>query len=195
MELNVAAALSVALGIGLAAATGFRVFIPLLIAAVAARAGWVPLNETFGWLDSNTALLVLGSAALAETLAYYIPGVDHVLDVLAAPVALLAGMAVSAAVMVDIPPEWMWPLAIVAGGSAAALTKGGSALVRAKTGVATAGFGNPIVSTAETFGAAGIAVLAIAVPLLCLAIVAFVLIWATRRIVRFFVSRRSAAAK
>jgi hypothetical protein len=30
---------SVALGIGLAAATGFRVFIPLLVAGLAARAG------------------------------------------------------------------------------------------------------------------------------------------------------------
>ena len=37
---------SVALGIGLAAATGFRVFVPLLVAVLAARAGWVPLTES-----------------------------------------------------------------------------------------------------------------------------------------------------
>ena len=79
-----------ALGIGLAAATGFRVFLPLLIAALAARFGHLPLNDTFGWLATAPALFTLGSAAVLETLAYYIPGVDHALDVIASPVAVVA---------------------------------------------------------------------------------------------------------
>ena len=59
---------SVALGIGLAAATGFRVFIPLLVAGLAARAGWLPLTESFAWLQSTPALVALGTAAVLETL-------------------------------------------------------------------------------------------------------------------------------
>ena len=39
MELGFGALLSIALGVGLAAATGSRVFLPLLIAAIAARSG------------------------------------------------------------------------------------------------------------------------------------------------------------
>jgi len=186
---TIASLLSIALGIGLAAATGFRIFVPLLFAGIAARAGWLPLNESFAWLESTAALLVLGTAAIAETLAYYIPGVDHVLDVIAGPAAVVAGIVASAAAMTDVAPALMWPLAIIAGGGIAGVTKSGSALVRAKTGVATAGLGNPVVSTAETAGATTLSILAIAVPFLCLVLVAFLLFWSIRRIARFIRAR------
>jgi hypothetical protein len=61
----------VALGIGLAAATGFRVFVPLLVAGLAARAGWVPLTESFAWLQSTPALVALSTAAVLEILAFH----------------------------------------------------------------------------------------------------------------------------
>ena len=181
--------LSVALGVGLAAATGFRIFLPLLLAGIAARAGWIPLNEGFVWLLSTPALMALGTAAVFETLAYYIPGIDHLLDVIAGPAAVVAGVIASASVMTDVAPGLMWPLAIIAGGGVAGITKGGSALIRAKTGIATAGLGNPVVSTAENAGATVLSVLAIALPLLCLLLVALVLFWSVRRIVRFFAAR------
>jgi len=191
MDTSFTSIVSVALGIGLAAATGFRIFLPLLLAGLAARAGWIPLNESFLWLASTPALLTLGTAAVAETLAYYIPGVDHLLDVVAGPAAVVAGVVASASVMTNISPALMWPLAIIAGGGVAGLTKGGSALIRAKTGVATAGLGNPVVSTAETAGATVLSVLAIVLPLVCLALVLALLFWSTRRILRFFRARQA----
>jgi Domain of unknown function (DUF4126) len=189
MEHAVTSFVSIALGVGLAAATGFRIFLPLLIAGLAARAGWLPLNEGFLWLQSTAALATLGSAAVFETLAYYIPGVDHLLDVIAGPAAVVAGVIASASVMTNISPGIMWPLAIIAGGSVAGLTKTGSALIRAKTGVATAGLGNPVVSTAETAGATLLSILAILVPLICALLVVALLYWSLRRIARFFQSR------
>jgi len=189
MDETLTSLLSIALGIGLAAATGFRIFLPLLFAGIAARADWLPLNESFAWLESTPALLVLGTAAAAETLAYYIPGVDHVLDVIAGPAAVVAGIVASAAAMTDVAPALMWPLAIVAGGGIAGVTKSGSALIRAKTGVATAGLGNPVVSTVETAGATTLSILAIALPVLCLIVVACLMFWSIRRIARFIRSR------
>ena len=44
----------------------------------------------------------LSVAAVLEIIAYYVPGVDNVLDVVAAPAALIAGTVVSAAVMTVI---------------------------------------------------------------------------------------------
>jgi hypothetical protein len=172
MDTFLQALLSIALGIGLAAATGFRIFVPLLVAGIAARAGLLPLNDTFHWLSSIPALLMLGTAALAESIAYFVPGVDHVLDVVAGPAAVGAGIVASASVMADVPPTLMWPLAVIAGGGIAGVAKGGTALVRAKTGVTTAGLANPLVAIAETVGATGLAVLAVAFPLLCLVLVA-----------------------
>jgi hypothetical protein len=187
----VSIALGVCLGVGLAAATGLRIFVPLLIAGIAARLDWIPLNDGFVWLESTPALLTLGTAALFETLAYYIPGLDHILDLIAAPAAVVAGVVVSASVMTDIAPAIMWPLAIVAGGSVAGLTKTGSALLRAKTGLATAGLGNPVVSTAETAGATVVSLLALLVPVLCFLLVVAILYWSLRRIARFIAAHRA----
>ncbi len=186
--------LSVALGIALAAATGFRVFVPLLVAGLAARAGWIPLTDTFSWLSSTPALLMLGTAALFETMAYYIPGVDHILDVLASPVAVAAGAVASAAVMTDVSPELMWPIAIIAGGGIAAATKGSAALVRAKSGVTTAGLANPVVSTVETAGAILLSILALLLPVLALIAILFLLIWTTRKVGRFVFGTRQKTA-
>jgi hypothetical protein len=168
---------SIALGIGLAAAAGFRVFVPLLVAGVAARTGLLPLADGFHWLAGTPALVMLGTAAAVEALAYYVPGVDHALDVVAGPAAICAGIVASASVMADVPPALMWPLAIIAGGGVAGVTKGGAAVLRAKSSVTTAGLANPVVATVETLGSTGIAVLAVAVPLLCLVVVALLLYW------------------
>lgn len=184
----------VALGIGLAAATGFRVFLPLLIAGLAAHFGHLPLSEHFQWLASTPALLMLGTAAVAETLAYYVPGVDHALDVIASPAALLAGVIASAAVMTDLPPGVLWPVAIIGGGGIASLTKGSTALVRAKSGLMTGGLANPVVSTAETVGATGLALFAIVLPILALLVVVVLLVWVLRRARRLLDRRRKLAA-
>src|ERR1044072_4067766 len=127
----------VALGIGLAAATGFRVFVPLLIAGLAARAGWLPLVDFFAWLQSTPALAALSTAAVVEILAFYIPGLDHLLDVLAGPLAVIAVILASASVMVGRPPEMRWPIAVMAGGGIAGLTKATAAVVRAKGAAVT----------------------------------------------------------
>jgi hypothetical protein len=42
--------------------------------------GYLPLSDGFGWLATPAALIMLAVAALAEILAYYIPGVDNLLD-------------------------------------------------------------------------------------------------------------------
>jgi len=178
--------LAIALGIGLAAATGFRVFLPFFIAGAAARLELLPLADSFEWLATTPALLMLATAAFLEALAYYIPGVDHLLDVAATPTTIAAGMIVSASVMADVPPAVMWPVAVIAGGGVAGLIKGSTALLRGQTAAATGGFGNPVVSTVENVGAAVLAVLAILLPLLGVVAVVALLLWGIRRSRRLF---------
>lgn len=190
MDLSIESLVGIALGIGLAAATGFRIFIPLLLVGLAARFDVLPLGDGFQWLATTPALLTMGTAAVLETLGYYIPGVDHALDVLAGPATLVAGVVASAAVMTELPPAILWPVAVIAGGGAAGLTKGSTALLRAKSGVATGGLANPVVSTIETIGATGITVLAIAVPVLCFIAVIALLWWAGRKAGRLLFRRR-----
>ena len=190
MDFQLQSLVGVALGIGLAAAAGFRVFVPLLVAAVAARLGLLPLADGFQWLASTTALVTLATAATVEAVAYFVPGVDHALDVVAGPAAVAAGVVASASVMTDVPANYAWPIAIIAGGGIAGVTKGGAALLRAKTGLATGGLGNPVLALFETLGATGIAIAALVVPLVCLVAVVLLAVWTVRAAGRLFGRRR-----
>ena len=71
---------------------------------------------------------------------------------------------------------------MITGGGIAALTKGTSAVIRAKTAAMTGGLGNPVVSTVETAGAATVSILAIVAPLLCLLGAIVIVVWAVRRL-------------
>jgi hypothetical protein len=176
-------ALSIALGVALAAAVGFRVFLPMLVMSLAAYSGHLTLSQGFLWLAGSAALVMLSVATLVEILAYYIPGVDNLLDALAAPAALIAGTVVSAAVITDLPPLIKWTTAVIAGGGAAGLTQALTSLLRAKSTVATAGLGNHLLATGELGAALTVSLLALLAPVAALAAVAL-FSWFGLRLVR-----------
>lgn len=176
-------AISIALGIGLAAATGLRVFLPLLVVSAASYTGYLPVGENFAWLATPGALVLLGVASIVEILAYYIPGVDNLLDTIATPAAFVAGTVVTAAVITDLPPLVKWATAIIAGGGIAGATQSMTALLRAKSTIFTGTLGNPVIATAESGGSLIMSLLALVAPLAAiLLIVAF--FWLTIRLLR-----------
>ena len=176
-------ALSIALGVVLAAATGFRVFLPMLIMSGAAYTGHLSLDNSFAWLATPFALTMLGVAALVEVLAYYVPGIDNLLDAVATPAAFVAGTIVSAAVMTDLPPMAKWMAAVIAGGGTASLTQGVTTILRAKSTVVTGGLGNPVIATGELGGSVLLSLLALAAPLTAVAVV-ILLLWLAFRLIR-----------
>ena len=176
-------AISIALGVVLAAATGFRVFLPMLIMSGAAYTGNLSLDNSFAWLATPFALTMLGVAALVEVLAYYVPGVDNLLDALATPAAFVAGTIVAAAVMTDLPPMAKWTAAVIAGGGTASLTQGVTTILRAKSTVMTGSLGNPVIATGELGGSVLLSLLALAAPLAAVAVV-ILLLWLAFRLIR-----------
>ena len=176
-------ALSVVLGIALAAATGFRVFLPMLIMSGAAYTGHLSLDNNFAWLGTPSALTMLSVAALAEVLAYYVPVVDNLLDSLATPAAFVAGTVVSAAVMTDVPPMVKWTAAVIAGGGIASLTQGVTGMLRAHSTVLTGGLGNSVIATLELGGALLMSFLALAAPAAAIALV-ILFLWLAIRLLR-----------
>jgi len=174
------AVLSLGVGMGLAAATGLRVFLPLLLVGTAARFGWVELAGDFQWLASGLTLGALGVASLLEIAGYYIPWVDHLLDLVAGPAAILAGVLVTAAVVTDLPPAIRWAAAIVAGGGMAGIVQGLTTLARVKSTAATGGFGNPVLATLEWIGSLAASMVAILLPAVALVVVAGLLLLAAR---------------
>jgi len=160
--------ISIALGLGLSAACGFRVFVPLLAIGVAAKYGYLQLSPGFSWMATDAALIAFGTATALEIAAYYIPWLDHFLDTVAMPAAVIAGVIASASVFVEMPPMVRWSLALIGGGGAAGLIQGATVLLRLKSLTLTAGLANPLVSTVELIGASAISILAIVVPVVCL---------------------------
>lgn len=176
-------ALSIVLGVALAAATGFRVFLPMLVVSSAAYSGHLSLDSSLAWLGTLPALVMLGVAAVAEVLAYYVPVLDNLLDTIAAPAAFVAGTIASAAVMVHLPPMVQWTAAVIAGGGIAGLTHGVTGLIRAHSTVLTGGLGNPVLATAELGGALLLSFLALAAPVAAVALVVLFL-WQGLRLLR-----------
>ena len=182
--------LAIAAGIALAAACGFRVFLPLLAASIAARNGYIAPSSGFEWLNSNAALALFGAASVAEVAGYYIPWFDHVLDTIASPAAVIAGTVAAAAAFGDVDPAMKWSAALIAGGGAAATVQTGAVATRAFSGGTTGGVGNPIVSTFELIASIVMSVLAVVVPILALILTIVLLVVLFRVIRRFFRARR-----
>jgi hypothetical protein len=173
--------LSVATGLALAAAAGFRAFVPLLAAGLAIHLGYVEPARGFDWLGEPVVLAALSVATVAEIAAYYVPGVDHVLDLLGAPVAVVAGILAAAGVMVGLPDWLRWLTAIGAGGAVATAGHALNAVGRAKTGAASGGIGNPVYATAELGGSVLLAALALLVPVVALVAIVVLVAWALKR--------------
>lgn len=158
--------LSAFIGIGLAAATGFRVFLPMFAVSLASYMGWIPMNENFQWLAGLPTLITTGIATVVEILAYYIPFVDHILDTLSVPMATVAGSIMFASQFADIGTFPQWALALIAGGGTAAAISSGFAGTRAASTATTGGLGNSVVATTETAGAGIMSFLALAAPII-----------------------------
>src|SRR6185436_2266604 len=127
---------SIGVGLALAAAAGFRVFVPLLALSVAAQSGWVQLSPSFSWLATPPAMVALATATVLEVVAYYIPFFDNMLDALAAPLAVLAGIIASASLLTDLPPWLQYTIAIVAAGGTAGVVHASTSVLRLKSSAA-----------------------------------------------------------
>lgn len=159
-------AISAFIGIGLAAATGFRVFLPMFAVSLASYMGWIPMNANFEWLAGLPTLITTGIATVVEILAYYIPYVDHLLDTLSVPLATVAGSVMFASQFADIGTFPQWALALIAGGGTAAAISSGFAGTRAASTATTGGLGNSVVATTETAGAGIMSILAMTAPII-----------------------------
>jgi len=180
-ELNVFSIIvAVCLGASLAAATGFRLFVPCLVASVAAKYGFIHLSQGWEWIGSWPALITFASATLLEIAAYYIPWIDNALDSIAMPSAPVVGTLLTIAVLPrDVAPVAKWTLAIIAGGGAAMAVQSKTTVLRGLSTAVTGGLANPVIATVEAVAAVLLSVLAIFLPIAAavVAIIGVLLLW------------------
>jgi hypothetical protein len=172
--------LGLMVGICLSTACGFRVFVPMLGVSIAALSGNITLSPGFQWMGTWPALVAFATATVVEIGAYYIPWVDNAMDTLMTPAAIVAGTILTASMVKDLSPFLKWSLAIIAGGGVAALVQVGTTALRGGSLGITGGLANPLLSTIELIGAVVVTILAVLLPLLCLAAV----IWICYKMIR-----------
>ena len=178
--------LAIAMGIGLSACCGFRVFLPMLVAALAARAGVLPVQEGMAWLYSWPAIITLGTATVLEILGYYIPFIDNLLDTMAAPLAIGACTLLAFSVFPtgEMDAIYRWGLALLAGGSLAGTIQIGSGLLRLLSSKTTAGMGNAAVATGENLAALGGSLASLWIPVIAALLLLLLCAWLSIRIFR-----------
>ncbi|HEX3131895.1 MAG TPA: DUF4126 domain-containing protein [Thermoanaerobaculia bacterium] len=174
--------LSILLGLGLAAACGFRVFVPLLVMSIASSTGHLELGQGFAWIGSTPALIAFSAATLLEIAGYYIPWVDNLLDAIATPTAIVAGILVTASAVTDVDPFLRWTLAILGGGGTAATFQGITATARQVSSFTTGGLANPLLATVEAGSSALLSVLAIVVPVLAMLMIIGLLYFGVKKL-------------
>jgi len=158
------------MGIGLSAASGFRVFLPPFLLSLFVRYETVDIDvkgTVFEYFDSDLAVILLGVATIVELLAYYVPWVDNLLDSIASPAAVVAGSGMTGMLLEgSTDPVLQWSLAIIAGGGVSASVQGATVLTRGASSMLTGGIGNPAVSTIENIASIAFALFAIMLPFL-----------------------------
>jgi len=180
-------------GISLSAASGLRVFIPILALGLAGRFGVLEVSEQFVWLTSEPVLIVVGLAALFEAGAYYVPLVDNALDLLATPAAMAGGTVIVSSLLPEMNDVSQWTTAALVGGGSAGIVQIATVLTRGLSTATSGGLTNPLVATGETGGSLLAVMLALLVPIFfgIVVIVALValIVWVIRRLLQR--SRRS----
>jgi hypothetical protein len=176
------------LGVGLAAATGFRTFLPLLMLGLAARfqlAG-MHLSEPMAWLQSTPALVALGLATALELAADKIPAVDHALSALGTVTRPIAGAVAAGAAFVTLDPMVAAVAGLIIGAPTALFFHAAQAGARVISTTTTAGLGNPVVSVLEDITAFFTVLIAFLAPLLIPVLLAVLLLalWSLWRMVR-----------
>jgi Domain of unknown function (DUF4126) len=170
---------AVALGIALSACCGFRIFIPMLAAAIAAHNHWFNLSTDMQWLGSLPAIICFGTAALVEIVAYYFPFLDNILDAAATPLAIAAGTVIAFAIIPGQNQEPMlrWVTAFIAGGATAGTIHVGTGLLRLFSTKATIGTGNPLIATGENTAVITGSILSFIIPVIIALILLVVVFW------------------
>jgi len=184
---------AIALGIALSACCGFRIFIPMLVASVAAYNHWFGFSPDMQWLGSGTAILCFGTAAIIEVAAYYFPFLDNILDAMATPLAIAAGTLLAFAILPggQSEPLLRWVAALIAGGATAGTIHVGTGLLRLFSTKATLGTGNPVLASGENAVAISASILSFVVPVIIASILLLVVIWIGYKGVRRITSGRS----
>ena len=118
---------------------------------------------------------------LAEFAAYYVPFIDNLLDTIATPAAVIAGVGMTAISLEGSEPVIQWAIAIVAGGGMSATIQTATVAARGISSTFTLGTANPLVATSENIASVALTIIALLFPILAISFTTLVALLLIRR--------------
>ena len=180
---DIASALGLA--IGLAACAGLRAWLPLLLAGILARTGWLALGPWFHFLQGNRALILFGVATLLELAGDKVPALDHALDAVSTLLRPAAGALLAASMLGRVSdPLTALVLGVAVGAPTALLPHAAKTGLRLASSAFTAGLANPVLSLLEDLLTLALFVITVVLPMLALLLVAGLTFFVLRRLRR-----------
>jgi len=188
------AALSLLTALGLSTAAGLNAYLPLLIVGILARTtDLITLTSPYDALEEPLVLAIIAAIAVVDFVGDKVPAVDHVLHAVGLAVAPVAGALVALAATGN---EAVDPAAaVIVGVLAAAATQGARTAIRPASTAFTGGAGNPVLSLGEDGISTALSFAAVIVPVVAFLMVLVLfatLAWAIRRMWR---GRRSSSSQ
>lgn len=166
--------LAIGIGIGLAAIAGVRAYLPLAIVGLFARFGFFELPAPFGFIDDWAAIGAFVVLALLETGLDKVPSLARIVNIIQTPLRIAAGAVLFALALQEGLDAGAIP-ELVAGGVIAGVVAVLKYLWRPTSDASSAGVSTSFLSTFEDVVALVGGIIAVLVPLLPLALVAFLL--------------------
>lgn len=180
---DIASALGLA--IGLAACAGLRAWLPLLLAGILARTGWLALGPWFHFLQGNRALILFGVATLLELAGDKVPALDHALDAVSTLLRPAAGALLAASMLGRVSdPLTALVLGVAVGAPTALLPHAAKTGLRLASSSFSAGLANPVLSLLEDLLTLALFVITVVLPMLALLLVAGLTFFVLRRLRR-----------
>lgn len=166
-------------GVGLAAAVGIRIFIPLLVVSISAFTNNLILSNYFTWIGSLPVMIYLIVICVFEMIAFFVPWLDNFLDAVEHPLSIITGIIITGAVIADFNPYIKWIFALIIGGAVSGTINAATGLLRLKVSAESGGKNNFIFSTIEIISAIVLSLVSIFAPIFAGFITAICLIYFT----------------
>ncbi|MBK7446799.1 MAG: DUF4126 domain-containing protein [Ignavibacteria bacterium] len=157
--------LKILIGLGLSAASGFRLFVPFAILSIFSISGIYNITSTPFIFSSDLFLIIFIILSVSEVLLFYNPWIDNMLDLISTPASIFSGIILTYFVLYDTEIYLRLLISVILGGLVSLNVQLLTVKARSSTSIFSKGNGNQIVSTIENISSIFISILVLKFPL------------------------------
>ena len=157
--------LKILIGLGLSAASGFRLFVPFAILSIFSISGIYNTTSTPYIFSSDLFLVIFIILSVSEVLLFYNPWIDNMLDLISTPASIFSGIIITYFVLYDTEIYLRLLISVILGGLVSLNVQLLTVKARSSTSIFSKGNGNQIVSTIENISSIFISILVLKFPL------------------------------